>query len=145
MPARIQRNAEQALEREGEVRPIISDLQGRNRIEYKTYKVLKGQVLSRYLRKDLRNTALSLRPLTEGDWTSIHALRVRVVEAKDGEGLGELGKRTGNRWTVVYTALINDLAADRPLKAGQLVKIARQEDVRYRRILMIQPCGDRVP
>jgi len=31
------------------MRPIIADLQGRNRIEYKTYKGLKDQLLRRYL------------------------------------------------------------------------------------------------
>ncbi len=46
---RIQQNAQQVLEREGETRPIISDLQGRTRIEYKTYKALKNQIMSRYL------------------------------------------------------------------------------------------------
>jgi NADPH:quinone reductase-like Zn-dependent oxidoreductase len=38
---RSQRDAEETLQREGELRPIISDLQGRNRIEYKTYRTLK--------------------------------------------------------------------------------------------------------
>ena len=46
---RIQKKAEKALEKEGETKPIISDLQGRNRIEYKTYPVLKKQLLDRYL------------------------------------------------------------------------------------------------
>jgi len=46
---RSQRDAEQALQRKGEVKPIISDLQGRNRIEYKTYNALKKQLLTRYL------------------------------------------------------------------------------------------------
>jgi hypothetical protein len=46
---RTQQKAEKALESEGERRPIISDLQGRNRIEYKTYPSLKSQVKSRYL------------------------------------------------------------------------------------------------
>lgn len=36
--------------KEPEVRSIISDLQGKNRIEYKTYDGLKEQVESRYLR-----------------------------------------------------------------------------------------------
>ncbi len=31
------------------VRPIIADLQGRNRIEYKTYPTLKDQIIQRYL------------------------------------------------------------------------------------------------
>jgi predicted Zn-dependent protease len=98
------------------------------RINGVTYQLI-GACADRY-REDLRNTALSLRPLAEGDWKSIYALRVRVVEAKDGERLGELGERTGNRWTTEYAALINDLPVNKPLKAGQLVKIARQEHYR---------------
>ncbi len=46
---RQEREAETILREEGEVRPIIADLQGRNRLEYKTYPVLKGQLLRRYL------------------------------------------------------------------------------------------------
>jgi hypothetical protein len=46
---RSQRDAEETLQREGELRPIISDLQGRNRIEYKTYRTLKEQLSRRYL------------------------------------------------------------------------------------------------
>jgi len=38
----------QVLDRSDEVKPIIADLQGRNRIEYKTYKGLKEQILARY-------------------------------------------------------------------------------------------------
>lgn len=48
---RSQQRAEKVLEAEGERRPIISDLQGRNRIEYKTYPSLKEQVVNRYLSK----------------------------------------------------------------------------------------------
>ena len=40
---RTQKSAEKALMKEGEVRPMISDLQGRNRIEYKTYSSLKNK------------------------------------------------------------------------------------------------------
>lgn len=46
---RTQKEAEQALESEGETKPIISDLQGRNRIEYKTYHALKDNLVSRFL------------------------------------------------------------------------------------------------
>jgi hypothetical protein len=38
------------IEPSGEVKPIISDLQGRNRIEYKTYAALKRSLLERYLK-----------------------------------------------------------------------------------------------
>jgi hypothetical protein len=48
---RQQKIAEEALAKEGEVKPIISDLQGRNRVEYKTYSSLKNQIVKRYLNK----------------------------------------------------------------------------------------------
>ncbi len=41
--------AEKALAEQGETKPIISDLQGRNRIEYKQFAALKSQLLDRYL------------------------------------------------------------------------------------------------
>lgn len=95
------------------------------RMEGVTYQLV-GAGADRY-RDVLRETALSMRPLAEGDWESIAALRVRVVEARDGESLAQLGERTGNRWTPQYTALINDLTVDQTLEAGTLVKIARRE------------------
>jgi len=93
-----------------------------------TYR-LAGAGADRY-REQLRNTALSMRPLSEDDWESIAALRVRVIQARDGESLAQLGERTGNRWTPEYTALINDLAANQAMEAGTLVKIARREQYR---------------
>ena len=44
---RIRRGVDEA--REPEVRSIISDLQGKNRIEYKSYDSLKDQLMKRYL------------------------------------------------------------------------------------------------
>lgn len=41
--------AEKALADAGETKPIISDLQGRNRVEYKQYAALKDQLTDRYL------------------------------------------------------------------------------------------------
>lgn len=96
---RSQRDAEQALARGGEVRPIISDLQGRNRIEYKTYKVLKEQVVSRYLERlpymrrwaDFKKGNRSfLEPTLEvfsEIRTSGRTLRPRVIAILDGTGI----------------------------------------------------------
>jgi len=96
---RSQRDAEQTLEREGEVKPIISDLQGRNRIEYKTYKVLKKQFLTRYLDRlpyvkrwnDFKRRHSSLvRPALQV-FSEIRAsgrtLRPRVIAMLDGTGI----------------------------------------------------------
>ncbi len=68
---REERSAQTAAEREGEVRPIIADLQGRNRIEYKTYSVLKQQLLTRYL---------TARPFMQR-WRSFKAEYAAFVEA----------------------------------------------------------------
>ena len=40
----VQREAELDAKREGEVKAIISDLQGKNRVEYKTYAVVSFRV-----------------------------------------------------------------------------------------------------
>jgi predicted Zn-dependent protease len=93
-----------------------------------TYQLI-GAGADRY-RAALRETAVSMRPLAEGDWESIAALRLRAVEALEGETIAQLGERTGNRWTPDYTALINDLAVNQTLESGTLVKIARREQYR---------------
>lgn len=96
---RSQRDAEKTLEREGEVRPIISDLQGRNRIEYKTYASLKSQVAARYLdtlpymkrwnefkrrNRELAKPALEVFAEIR---TSGRTVRPRVIAMLDGTGL----------------------------------------------------------
>ena len=48
-PAPLSRKAALARGAADRLRPIIADLQGRNRIEYKTYRSLRDQVLKRYL------------------------------------------------------------------------------------------------
>ena len=45
----LEKKAEKIAVNEGEVQPIIADLQGKVRIEYKAFDALKKQVLSRYL------------------------------------------------------------------------------------------------
>ena len=52
-------------------------------------------------------------------------MRLRVVAARSGESLAELGRRNGNRWKLNETAVANALAEDARLEAGQLVKIAK--------------------
>jgi predicted Zn-dependent protease len=74
-----------------------------------------------------RSVARSFRPLTPRERESIHETRLRIVEARDGESLREISDRTGNRWNVQETAVMNDLFADAPLREAQLVKIAVSE------------------
>jgi hypothetical protein len=96
---RTQTEAQRSLQREGEVRPIISDLQGRNRIEYKTYGTLKAQVLARYLnrlpymrswRAFRRRQGSLVEPalqLFDEIRTSGRTLRPRAIAILDGTGI----------------------------------------------------------
>jgi hypothetical protein len=96
---RQQKVAEKALASEGEVKPIISDLQGRNRIEYRTYSSLKEQVISRYLRElpymkrwfEFKNRNGALVPHALRIFKELRAsgrtVRPRVIAMLDGTGI----------------------------------------------------------
>jgi predicted Zn-dependent protease len=78
-------------------------------------------------RETLRHAALTLRPLTDLERSAVTGKRLRIVAARPGERLETLGARSGNVWSLTYTALANGLNAETPLDEGRLVKIAREE------------------
>ena len=71
-----------------------------------------------------RSFPRSFRPITQAEREAVTEVRLRVVEARAGETLADLGRRTGNEWSVVETAVHNALEPARPLDEGQAVKIA---------------------
>jgi len=71
-----------------------------------------------------RSFPRSFRPLTEEERNSVTELRLRIVDALEGETLASLGQRTGNQWSVVETAVHNAIRPGDPLEAGRKVKIA---------------------
>jgi predicted Zn-dependent protease len=75
-------------------------------------------------RELLRAAALSFRPMTAKEKSSIKERRLKVVTARANESLSRLSKRTGNVWPLEATAVVNGLSAGQKLKKGQLVKIA---------------------
>jgi predicted Zn-dependent protease len=81
-------------------------------------------------REVLKQTALSLRPLTSGERSSITGIRLRITAAKPDETMAELGRRTGNAWPAPYAAVMNGTQEDKKLEAGELIKIAREEPYR---------------
>ena len=82
-----------------------------------------GLAPERY-RENLRSSALSFRPITAKEKASIKERRLKVVIAHANESLSHLSKRTGNVWPLKATAVVNGIDADKPLKEGQLIKIA---------------------
>jgi len=75
-------------------------------------------------RENLRSSALSFRPITAGEKSSIKERRLKVVTAHANETLSHLSKRTANVWPLKATAVVNGIDADKPLKEDQLIKIA---------------------
>lgn len=77
-----------------------------------------------------RGVTTSLRGLTAAERGRITERRLRVVAARDGEGLAALSRRTGNVWSVDETAVANGLEAGDRLAAGMLVKVAVEQPYR---------------
>ena len=75
-------------------------------------------------RENLRSSALSFRPITATEKSSIKERRLKVGTARANESLSHLSKRTGNVWPLKATAVVNGIDVDKPLKEGQLIKIA---------------------
>jgi predicted Zn-dependent protease len=85
--------------------------------------VAPSPVFDRY-KGTMLNVPRSLRSLKPGERRKIREMRLRVATGLGGEPIAALSERTGNRWTVQETAVMNDFAIDRVLEAGELVKIA---------------------
>jgi predicted Zn-dependent protease len=69
-------------------------------------------------------TAGSFRRVSSEERAGIRPVRLRIAEARSGETLADLGRRTGNQWDARETALANGLEPGVRLTAGQLVKVA---------------------
>jgi predicted Zn-dependent protease len=70
------------------------------------------------------NFVRSFRPLQPELRKSVRETRLRLAVARGGETIADLSRRSGNEWDIQTTAVMNDLFANQPLEAGQLVKIA---------------------
>jgi predicted Zn-dependent protease len=75
----------------------------------------------------IKQTALSLRPLTDKERNSITGIRLRIADANPGETMTELSRRTGNFWLPSYAAMMNGIAEEKKLESGELIKIAKKE------------------
>jgi predicted Zn-dependent protease len=72
-------------------------------------------------------TARSFRELNAEQRSSIEVTRLRVETARAGEGLAEIGKRSGNAWSINDTAVMNGVFANHRFAGGEQVKVARVE------------------
>jgi predicted Zn-dependent protease len=65
----------------------------------------------------------SFRPLTAAERDGIHIARLRLVPARNGEAFDALILRTKSAWSAERIAVANGMAADAPLRAGELIKV----------------------
>jgi predicted Zn-dependent protease len=75
-------------------------------------------------RDTFASTAQSFRTLSRFERSGITERRLRVVEARAGESLSSLSRRSGNAWTLDQTAVANALSRNASLEAGTPVKVA---------------------
>ena len=94
-------------------------------------------------RPAFREIAASLRPLTLSERQSIQVIRLRLVEARDGETLKSLMGRVAAVLDADATGVANGISVDTPLQGGQLVKVAAWE--LYRRSVRDPSRGSNLP
>ncbi len=75
----------------------------------------------------------SFRAMTPADIAQIREARMRLVAAEAGERPEDLARRTGSVWSGDQIAVVNNLAGDAGLAAGQELKVALPEPYRNRR------------
>jgi predicted Zn-dependent protease len=73
------------------------------------------------------NVARSFRSLPRELLAKVSEERLRIADARAGESLGDLSRRTGNAWDLQRTAVMNELFATELLESGQRVKISIKE------------------
>jgi predicted Zn-dependent protease len=76
------------------------------------------------------NVARSFRSLSRELLAEVSETRLRIVDARAGESLGDLSRRTGNAWDVQRTAVMNEIFSNELLESGQRIKIAIREPYR---------------
>jgi predicted Zn-dependent protease len=69
-------------------------------------------------------TTRSFRPIGREQAEMVTGAHLHVVEARSGESFASLGKRTGNDWSPVRTAVSNGLDTNHSFSGGERVKIA---------------------
>jgi predicted Zn-dependent protease len=74
----------------------------------------------------------SFAALSAGQRAGILERRLRLHQARAGESLAALSRRTGNRWSLEETAVANGVPADAPLAEGHWIKVAIEQPYRSR-------------
>ena len=76
----------------------------------------------------LEQVSHSLRTLTKHDRATIKIDKVRVVEARQGETILSLSKRTHNKLNLELTSIVNDKTATEKLNKGTLIKVVNEQN-----------------
>lgn len=80
-----------------------------------------------HFREAMRESVMSLSPLTDAERDSIGGIRLRTAQLRNGESLEAWNKRLGSAWGPVFSAAMNGLPEDGYSGSGELLKYAREE------------------
>jgi len=72
-------------------------------------------------------TARSFRALRSSEMKAIRESRLRVRDARSGETVAMLAKRTASSWSAEQIAIANAVTTDEVLKAGRPMKVAIEQ------------------
>jgi predicted Zn-dependent protease len=79
---------------------------------------------SQSLSRPLRETTYSFRTLSQAEANRIKALRLLVVQARQGDTIAALAKNLPyDKYNEAWFRLLNDLMAGEGLKAGERIKV----------------------
>jgi predicted Zn-dependent protease len=94
---------------------------------------LVGNAVSKRHEPVFLAVARSFQALPPDALVGIEEERLRLATAEAGETFAGLSRRSGNRWDVQRTAVMNGLFADQALEPGRLVKVAVAEKYQPRK------------
>ncbi len=78
-------------------------------------------------------TAHSFRKATEQDLARVKVDKLRIRNARSGETIGDLVKRTGSKWSAEMAAIANGIDTNTGIETGTPIKVSIEEPYRPKR------------
>ena len=93
------------------------------------YQIMAVAPVERFqaMEENMSKSAHSFRALTDEERAGILVLKLKVVEAREGETLAELAERVQTPLTLATVSIINRISMDARLEAGEPVKVGLRE------------------
>ena len=93
------------------------------------YQVLGATTPNRWAeyRPTFEQTAATFRQPTAAELAEVRENRLRLVDAKKGETLGGVAKRSSSQWSPAQMSVANAIEASLKLSGGEAIKVSKRE------------------